>query len=149
MRLRVHVPSQTLDLLDDTGQCLRCYAISTSRHGLGTEPGSYRTPVGRFHISDKIGAGAEPGAIFVGRVPTGEFGQEGDPQDHVQTRILWLHGLDPANANTHDRYIYIHGTNAESQLGTPASDGCVRMSNLDIIDLFDLVPAGTPVEIVA
>ena len=53
----------------------------------------------------------------------------------MQTRILWLEGLDPENANTYERYIYIHGTNAESQLGTPASHGCVRMNNLDVIDL--------------
>ena len=149
MKIRVHVPSQTLDLLDDSGQCVRCYAISTSRHGLGSEPGSYRTPTGHFRVGEKIGDGAPPGSIFVGRLPTGDFGQEGDPKDHVQTRILWLDGLEPANANTRERYIYIHGTNTESQLGTPASYGCVRMNNLDIIDLYDQVPAGTPVEIVA
>ena len=80
-------------------------------------------------------------------MPTGRFGAEGDEHDHVQTRILWLEGLDAENANTLDRYIYIHGTNAESQLGTPASHGCVRMNNDDIIDLYARVPAGTEVEI--
>ena len=80
-------------------------------------------------------------------MPTGRFGAEGDGHDHVQTRILWLEGLDAENANTLDRYIYIHGTNAESQLGTPASHGCVRMNNEDIIDLYGRVPAGTEVEI--
>ena len=148
MRLRIHVPTQTLDLLDDAGECIRCYAISTSKFGLGSEPGSYRTPTGCFRIAEKIGDGAEAGEIFISRERTGQCGQEGDPKDHVQTRILWLDGLDPANANTHDRYIYIHGTNAESQLGTPASDGCVRMNNLDIIDLYDRIPAGSAVEIV-
>jgi L,D-transpeptidase YbiS len=147
MHIRVHVPSQTLDLLDDTGETIRCYAISTSRFGIGTEPGSYKTPTGRFRVAEKIGDGAEPGAIFVSRVPTGEFGHEGDEHDHVQTRILWLDGLDPTNANTHERYIYIHGTNSESQLGIPASMGCVRMNNLDIIDLYDRVSSGTTVEI--
>ena len=80
--------------------------------------------------------------IFVSRQPTGEFGREGDPKDHVQTRILWLEGLDPENANTFSRYIYIHGTNAESALGAPASEGCVRLSNLDVIDLFEQVQVG-------
>jgi len=147
MHLRVHIPSQTLDLLDEAGVIVRCYAISTSRFGVGTEPGSFKTPTGRFRIAEKIGDGAAPGAIFVGRVPTGALGQEGDEHDHVQTRILWLDGLDPENANTRDRYIYLHGTNAESQLGTPASFGCVRMNNLDVIDLYDRVPVGTTVEI--
>lgn len=147
MRIRVHVPSQTLDLFDDSGEIIRCYAISTSRHGLGSEPGSYKTPTGNFRVAEKVGDGAPPGEIFISRVPSGRFGKEGDEKDHVQTRILWLAGLDPENANTYDRYIYIHGTNAESQLGTPASHGCVRMNNLEIIDLYDRVPVGTAVEI--
>jgi lipoprotein-anchoring transpeptidase ErfK/SrfK len=142
MRIYVHVPSQTLDLLEgDT--LLRRYVISTSRHGLGSELGSNKTPVGRFQVAEKHGDGAEPGAIFVSRQPTGEFGCDDDPKDHVQTRILWLSGLDPDNANTFDRYIYIHGTNAESRLGQPASEGCVRMANADVIDLFNQVNVGT------
>jgi len=148
LRVHIHVPSQTLDLIDDE-RLIRRYAISTSRVGLGTEPGSQRTPTGRFRIAEKIGDGAPPGEIFVSREPTGRFGEEDDDHDHVQTRILWLEGLDPENANTFERYVYIHGTNAESKLGTPASCGCVRMNNLDVIDLFDRVEAGTEVEIEA
>src|ERR1700742_4683751 len=102
MQIRVHVPSQTLDLIDENGETIRCYAISTSRFGTGTEPGSYKTPTGRFRVAEKIGDDAEPGMIFVSRVPTGQFGQDGDEHDHVQTRILWLEGLDPDNANTHE-----------------------------------------------
>jgi lipoprotein-anchoring transpeptidase ErfK/SrfK len=147
MQIRVNVPSQTLDLLDETGEIIRCYAISTSRFGIGTESGSNKTPTGRFRVSEKIGEGAPPGEIFVSRVPTGKIGEEGDDHDHVQTRILWLDGLDDDNKNTHERYIYIHGTNAESRLGTPASFGCVRMNNIDVIDLYDRVASGTAVEI--
>ncbi len=149
MKIRVHVPSQTLDLIDDSGEVVRCYAISTSRFGLGTEPGSLKTPAGSFRIAEKIGDGTPPGEIFVSRERTGNFGRNDDPEDRVQTRILWLDGLDADNANTKERYIYIHGTNAESQLGTPASHGCVRMNNLDVIDLYDRVPVGAAVEIVA
>jgi lipoprotein-anchoring transpeptidase ErfK/SrfK len=149
MQIRIHVPSQTLDLIDDSGEIVRCYAVSTSKFGLGSEPGSYKTPTGRFRISERIGDGAAPGEIFVSRVSTGNIGQEGDEKDHVQTRILWLDGLEPENANTHDRYVYIHGTNSESKLGTPASYGCVRMNNLDIIDLYDRVGVDTAVEIQA
>jgi lipoprotein-anchoring transpeptidase ErfK/SrfK len=146
MQIAIHVPSQTLDLLD--GEILlRRYAISTSRFGIGTEEGSNKTPPGWFRIKEKHGDGAAPGEIFVSRQPTGTFGTEEDENDNVQTRILWLDGIDPENANTYARYIYIHGTNAESLLGTPASHGCVRMSNSDVIDLFDRVEVGTPVEI--
>ena len=115
--------------------------------GLGTEPGSFKTPTGRFCISEKIGDGAPHGAIFKSRVATGEFGSEEQPDDHVQTRILWLHGLEEHNAGTHDRYIYIHGTNHEADIGSAASHGCVRMRNADVAELYDLVKAGTEVVI--
>jgi L,D-transpeptidase YbiS len=146
MQIRIHVPSQTLDLLEGE-TLLRRYAISTSRFGLGEEPGSNKTPTGQFRVGEKIGDQAPPGEIFVSRVPTGRLGKEEDEHDHVQTRIFWLEGLEPHNANTRERYIYIHGTNAESDLGTPASMGCVRMSNADAIDLYEQIPVGTPVEI--
>ena len=147
MRIHVHVPSQTLDLLDDAGALLRRYACSTSKFGTGSEPGSNRTPTGKFRIAEKHGHGAPAGMIFKGRQPTGQFGSAGDDADHVQTRILWLDGLDAGNANTKERYIYIHGTNAENLIGTPASHGCVRLTNQDVIDLFDAVPEGTEVAI--
>jgi L,D-transpeptidase YbiS len=146
MRIYVHVPSQTLDLLDGDS-LVRRYVISTSRFGLGFEPGSNKTPTGVFRIAEKHGDGAPPGMIFKSRVATGELGREDDPKDNVQTRILWLAGEEPENANTYDRYIYIHGTNAESKLGTPASEGCVRMQNEDMIDLYDRVSEGTKVVI--
>jgi lipoprotein-anchoring transpeptidase ErfK/SrfK len=149
MRIFVHVPSQTLDLLNDAGLLVRRYACSTAANGLGFEPGSNTTPTGRFRVAEMHGDGAEPGTIFKSRVATGEFGDEDDDTDHVQTRILWLEGLDPENANTKDRYIYIHGTNAESKLGVPASHGCVRLSNSDVVDLYEQVDVGTEVVIAA
>jgi L,D-transpeptidase YbiS len=148
MRILVHVPSQTLDLLDERGGLLRRYPCSTSQFGLGFEVGSQRTPLGRFRVAEKHGSGLEPGVILRSRVATDEVGREDDERDHVQTRILWLEGLDAENANSKERYIYIHGTNAESKLGTPASHGCVRLANLDVIDLYEAVAEGTEVAIV-
>ena len=146
MQILVHVPSQTLDLTDG-GALVRRYAVSTSRFGLGTEPGSNQTPAGHFRIAEKIGDGAVRGEIFISREPTGRTGAETDDHDHVQTRILWLDGLDDANTNTKARYIYIHGTNAEHLIGTPTSHGCVRLANQDAMDLFEIVPEGTGVVI--
>ncbi len=145
--LRVDVPRQALEVLRD-GEVVRSYAISTSKFGLGTEPGSSRTPLGRFAVGEKIGEDSPLGTIFKSRLPVGIAEQGGD-EDLVLSRILWLSGLDPDNANTRDRYIYIHGTNQEHLLGSPASHGCVRMANGDIADLYALVPEGTVVEIVA
>ena len=102
-----------------------------------------------FAVCKKIGADAAAGAVFRSREPTGEIALQGGEEDLVLTRILWLDGLQEVNANTRERYIYIHGTNQEALLGTPASHGCVRMSNADIAECFDEIPEGTPVEIVA
>ncbi len=143
--IHVSISGQTLTLLGPGPEQRREYPVSTSRFGLGTEPGSFKTPVGRFEIARKIGDGAALGAVFKGRAPTGEIGDASNPGDLIQTRILWLHGLDPENANTHDRYIYIHGTNHEEEIGTPASHGCVRMRNADVAELYELVSEGTPV----
>ena len=87
--------------------------------------------------------------MFKSRLPTGEIASQGGEEDLILTRILWLAGLDEANANTKERYIYIHGTNQENLLGTPASHGCVRMCTSDIAEFFYDVIEGTEVEIVA
>ena len=98
----------------------------------------------------RVGADAAAGAVFRSREPTGEIALQGGEEDLILTRILWLDGLQEVNANTSERYIYIHGTNQEALLGTPASHGCVRMSNADIAESASTkFPEGTPVEIVA
>lgn len=145
-RILVSIPDQRLDLLEED-QIVRSFPVSTSAYGLGFEPGSLKTPTGRFRIGEKIGDGAPLGSVFRSRIPTGEIGREDQPEDLVQTRILWLEGLEEANANTRDRYIYIHGTNHEGSIGRPASHGCVRMRNGDVVELFELVEAGVELEI--
>ena len=147
MQLRIDATRQILEVLRD-GEVCKSYPVSTSKFGLGFENGSNRTPLGRFVVSEKIGAGATVGTVFKSRAPTGEIASQGGQEDLVLTRILWLAGLDAANANTRDRFIYIHGTNQESLLGTPASHGCVRMRNADVAECFDEIPEGTLVEIV-
>ena len=144
--LRVDVASQTVRLLRD-GEAVKSWPVSTSRFGLGFEPGSFKTPTGRFSVAEKIGGGAPLWAEFKSRQPTGRLAEPGGESDGVLTRILWLEGLDPENANTRERYIYFHGTNREDLVGTPASHGCVRLRNEDMLELFDLVPEGTPVVI--
>ena len=108
--------------------------------------GASRPRWGGSRSREKIGDGRAARAPFsrAGCRP-GELGDPADPADLVQTRILWLHGLEPENANTRERYIYIHGTNHEAEIGTPASHGCIRMRNADVAELFDMVAEGTPV----
>lgn len=144
--LRVDVARQTLHLLSN-GVAVKSWPVSTSKFGVGSEPGSCRTPLGWFRVCEKIGADAPAWSVFKSRQPTGEIAAPGGEGDGVLTRILWLDGLEEANKNTRERYIYIHGTNQEHLVGEPASHGCVRLRNADVIELFDAVPEGTEVEI--
>jgi len=147
-RIVVDVATQTLRVMD--GPTLAAeFPVSTSRFGLGSEEGSFRTPTGHFVIRDKIGDGAPPWTIFRARRDTGDIAPPGGEEDFVLTRILTLDGLDPDNANTLDRFVYIHGTNQEDLIGSPASHGCVRLRNADMIALHDMVAPGTPVTITA
>jgi lipoprotein-anchoring transpeptidase ErfK/SrfK len=123
------------------------YPVSTALLGVGFKAGSFKTPTGRFRIAEKIGQGMPIGTVFKSRRPIKATKKLLREDDLVMTRILWLDGLEPRNANTHDRYIYIHGTNHEESIGAPAGHGCVRMKNADVVELFDLVTEGTPVEI--
>lgn len=146
-RLVISVADQCLQVIHD-GRCIRQFAVSTARNGVGFELNSYRTPTGRFRIAEKIGAGQASGTIFKSRVAVGLWQPDDDLDDDlILTRILRLQGLDEANANTLERCIYIHGTNHEDMLGQPASHGCVRLGNAAVIELFDLVAAGDLVEI--
>ena len=147
-RTNIHISIRDQRLtLKDGGAPIRSYPVSTSRFGLGTEEGSMKTPTGRFRVAKKIGEGLPSDTVFQSRAPL----QPGDPlpptEDLVMSRILWLDGLDEHNANTRDRFIYIHGTKHEDKIGSPASHGCVRMRNADVIELFALVDQGAPVVI--
>jgi lipoprotein-anchoring transpeptidase ErfK/SrfK len=151
-RIKVFSARQVAELWENE-RLLRTYIISTGKNGLGCVPGSLCTPTGRMRVAAKIGHGLPVGSILKGRVPTGElwpFNQTSEVDfdvDLVLTRILWLEGLEEHNANTRQRYIYLHGTNNEHLLGSPASHGCVRFRNEDIVELFDLVEEGCDVEI--
>jgi L,D-transpeptidase YbiS len=142
--IHISIRDQRLILMDGETP-LRSYPVSTSRFGIGTEEDSMKTPTGRFRVAEKIGGGLPSDSIFQSRVPL----KPGDPlpptDDLVMSRILWLDGLDEHNANTHDRFIYIHGTKHEDKIGNPASHGCVRMRNADVVELFDLIDEDTPV----
>lgn len=144
--VRISIRDQRLDLLSGD-EVVASYPVSTSRFGLGSEEGSFKTPLGCFRVVEKIGANMPLGTIFRARVPLAP----GDPlpqtEDLITTRILWLDGLEEHNANTRARFIYIHGTKHEEEIGQPASHGCVRMRNVDVADLFDRITVGAEVRI--
>lgn len=146
--MEVSVPMQKMALYRQ-GELVKTYPVSTSKFGLGDEKGSYRTPAGKMEVAEKIGAGKPAGAVFKSRKWTGEVIKPDSPgRDPIVSRILWLNGLEPSNKNAYARCIYIHGTAAERNIGTPASYGCVRMKSKDVIDLHDRVGEGSKVFVV-
>ena len=136
----------------------RTWVVSTSSKGAGEKNGSFCTPRGTHIVRAKIGAGQPLGSVFVRRRPTGEvwtpeLHERYPGRDWILTRILWLSGCEPGknrlgDVDTMRRYIYIHGSHDLAEMGKPGSIGCVRMRNKDIVELYDLVPPYTPVEIV-
>ena len=156
-RININISSQHLDLLDDSGDLIKRYSISSAKNGVGELNGSFCTPRGRHIIRAKIGAGQPLYAVFVERRPTGEIytpalGSSSPGRDWILTRILWLSGCEPGynrlgKVDTMRRAIYIHGSPDRAVMGRPGSHGCIRMRNHDIVELFDLVPVRTVVEI--
>lgn len=158
MHIRISISEQSLELFADDGCCVRRYAISTASAGAGEQMSSGCTPRGLHRIRARIGGGAPWGAVFKGRRQTGEvwsqaFAAAHPGRDWILSRILWLCGEEPGfnrggAVDSMRRYIYIHGTGEDQPMGEPRSHGCIRMRNDEVIELFDLVSAGTKVEIV-
>lgn len=156
MAVRLEVDLATQRLVVRTGdEILRRYQVSTSARGAGERRDSGCTPRGLHRIRARIGAGLPSGAVLVGRRFTGEIWtpalHERFPgRDWILSRILWLSGCEPGfnrlgSVDSMQRFIYIHGTPDCEPMGVPRSHGCIRMRNSDVIELFDLVPAGCTV----
>ena len=145
----VDVSEQEIRLYEQ-GDFTVSYPVSTAEKGVGNKNNSYQTPLGLHYIRNKIGAGAARLSIFDSRSNTGKIATlETRPrhtgEDLVTSRILWLSGLEPGinqgqGVDSYRRYIYIHGTQEEGLIGQPASHGCIRMRNADVMDLFKRMP---------
>jgi L,D-transpeptidase catalytic domain len=147
-RIVVSVADQALELRHKEHVIGR-YPVSTSKFGVGDYPGYGGTPLGRLEIARKIGDGAPLGAVFRDRRRTGEVVKPDAPgRDPIVTRILWLKGLEPENRNAFDRYIYIHGTAEERNVGRPVSYGCIRMKSKDVLRVYNTVGIGAEVDII-
>ncbi len=154
--LDISIAAQCLSIIG-SGKEIRRYPVSTAKNGAGEQRGSECTPIGWHSVRAKIGSGQQINSVFKGRRPTGEIystelGELYPQRDWILTRILWLGGLEPGknrygNVDTCWRYIYIHGTSDEAMIGSPASHGCIRMKNIDMLELFESVETGVKVYI--
>ena len=144
LRIKISISEQAL-ALKEGGRNLAIYPVSTSKFGEGTQRGSFKTPTGKFCIAKKIGKNLPIFTFFRNRIPQETFPLPNE--DAILSRILWLKGLEEENQNTYNRFIYIHGTNQEKEIGTKSSNGCIRMKNADILELFEKIPPQTLVQI--
>ena len=104
------------------------------------------TPVGLHEVYEKYGSQVPPGGIFKYREYTGKITEINEGiistnKDIISSRIITMKGLENGlnkgkNIDSYQRNIYIHGTNEEGLIGTPASHGCIRMKNSDVIPLY-------------
>ncbi|HEY0790099.1 MAG TPA: L,D-transpeptidase [Chthoniobacterales bacterium] len=147
-RVIVSVADQAMDVYEQ-GRRIGRYEVSTSKFCVGDAPGGCGTPLGRLEVAKKVGDGAPLGMVFKSRKPTGERLKPDAPgRDPIVTRILWLKGLEAQNRHAFSRYIYIHGTPEERNIGHPASYGCIRMRSRDVARLFHTIGVGTEVDVV-
>lgn len=146
------IARQTVSLIDKA-ECARIWPMSSAARGPGNARDSLMTPRGIHRVANKIGDASPIGTIFRSRADTGAVWRgESRDDDLILTRILRLEGLEDGvnrggDVDTFDRCIYIHGTNHERAIGQPLSHGCLRMTNNDVLELYDLVPEGTIVVI--
>ena len=153
-KIIINISEQKLYLYKMNDELVKDYPISSSKYGIGSKANTGKTPLGLHKIENKIGADSPTGTIFKGRKNTGKIANiDAENGDLVTTRIMWLKGLEAGKnlgkgIDSYKRYIYIHGTAEESKIGQPASHGCIRMLNHDVIDLFDRVQENTSVNIV-
>lgn len=151
----INIDQQRLLCIDHSGKQFIDYPVSTATFGAGNQDGSFKTPLGKHSIAQKIGEGYPINEVFIGRKPLGVLDDllavgAKLPEDIITSRILWLKGEEPGlnmgkGVDSYKRYIYIHGTSDEDKIGLPASHGCVRMLNKDVIELFNLVDEGCTV----
>ena len=153
-KILVDISEQRL-YLKSGEQTLVSYPISTSKYGEGSKENSFKTPLGNHVIKEKIGENAPINTIFISRINTKNVATiENKPKntenDYVTSRIMWLEGQENGvnkgpGIDSYERYIYIHGTHEEGLIGVKASHGCIRMFNVDVIDLYDRIYNGTKV----
>ena len=157
MKIQINIEQQQLDLFDREERLVKRYLISSAKNGIGQVRGSYCTPLGKHIIRAKIGDKQPVNTVFVKRRPTGEIytpqlAAQYPGRDWILTRIFWLSGCEVGFnrlgiVDTMRRYIYIHGSPDGAVMGKPGSIGCIRMHNDELLELFDKVPVGTPVNI--
>lgn len=147
----VSIADQTLRIIENDKVIWQA-KCSTAEKGPGFKRNSNQTPLGWHSVAEKIGEDEPWGRVFREKRPARKIWKPGEntKKDMVLTRVLALSGEEPGvnkggGVDSFKRCIYMHGTNDEARIGTPTSHGCIRLTNDDVIEAFDLIPQGAPV----
>ena len=122
----------TLTFYDADSAAVKTYRIACAvNYGPKTRKGDHKTPEGNFKINQLLNAKGLSHDFHDGKGPVrGAYGP-------------WFLRLDVPGFID----IGIHGTHLPESIGTRATEGCIRMTNEDILDLKSRVKVGTPVTI--
>jgi len=144
----IGIKRQKLFLIKDRSLS-KYYPISSSKSGVGNIQDSGKTPLGLHKIYKLYGDDVPLGGVFKTRIYTGKIALiEKDAVntnlDIISSRIITMKGLEKGfntgrDIDSYKRNIYIHGTNEEGLIGTAVSHGCIRLKNIDVIDLYSKV----------
>lgn len=133
--------------------------VITNNHFLYwvTEPGRairYGVGVGKAGLSFRGEATIERKAKWPSWRPTASMiernpkyakfadGMPGGPNNPLGSRALYLY------QGGRDTYFRIHGTTQPTSIGRSVSNGCIRMLNEHVADLYERVPVGTRVTVI-
>ncbi len=127
MKLKIHTApfsiqidkSKNILILYSNGEAVKKYSVATGKKNC--------TPTGEFKITDKL--------VHPTWFKTGAILPPGSPENALGTR--WMGFDKPAYG--------IHGTIEPKSIGTQASEGCIRMLNEEVEELYNIVPVGTKV----
>ena len=154
--IEISISEQRLYLYEKN-KLVRSYPVSSSAYGEGQIENSLKTPLGMHKIKSKIGTNVDKYHFFVSREHIPQkvdiVNEKIDTEDDfITSRIMWLDGLNEGynkglNVDSYKRFIYIHGTHEEGLIGEKASHGCIRMLNHDVLELYELIPEETTVNI--
>ena len=124
-----------LYLVEDGGKAMR-YGVGVGREGFGWKGdvriGSKQEWPRWFPPKEMIVRERAKGRIL-------EEMMEGGPGNPLGARALYLYDGEK------DTLFRIHGTTEPHTIGKNVSSGCIRMANLDVIDLYDRVPVDAKV----
>ena len=138
--LRIFRSTFTMDMFV-AGKYVKSYKVGLGKLGQQGNP----TPTGMWRVKSSRDGGKLKRPPWPEPI-TGKYIYYGDPEYPLGERWVGLDGIDGEAKGRHG--FGIHGTNQPKSIGQYASDGCIRLLNQEVIELWEMVStARTTVEV--